>query len=388
MKKISKKQKLIILISIITVIVVIGIIIGANVIKVNILTGKYNTANKDSNNGNLLPEYIKAGITLGGVTGTLEDLDTSDATATPEDILYGKTAYVNGKKITGTYMTLGMLQVGDYVYYSPDTTDTSYPLSSTYSGYTSNQTINKENLSWRVLSINDDGTVDLISETPTTGTIGFGRALGYNNGVYLLNDIANELYSNDSLGATARSLTIEDIEKGMNEAGLNYVHTYSGYKETKTYTGSKAYYPNLYAQENGSGINTTTTKTDGIGPSDSYYTSPTTETYSRADSNGLTVTQTYYYGSMNSSSYYDNSTFYNLIHSVGSEYWLASRYGTTDAINAAFGLRYVNGSSLSGYGLFRSDSYSYGSYYRRLRPVVSLKSNIKLVGGNGEEGRV
>lgn len=102
MKKTSKKNKIIILIAIALIIVVIGILIGTNAIKVNILTGKYNSANNDSSNGNLLPEYIKAGITLGGVTGTLQDLDTSDATATPEDIAWPKTAYVNGIKITGT----------------------------------------------------------------------------------------------------------------------------------------------------------------------------------------------------------------------------------------------------------------------------------------------
>ena len=103
MKKLSKKQQLIILISIITIIVIIGIIIGANIIRTNIANGNYNSSNGSSNNNNLIPEYIKAGITLGGVTGTLEDLDTSDATATAEDIALGKTAYVNGIKITGTY---------------------------------------------------------------------------------------------------------------------------------------------------------------------------------------------------------------------------------------------------------------------------------------------
>ena len=282
------------------------------------------------------------------------------------------------------------LQVGDYVAYTPDTTQTSYSVSSTYSGYDSNQTINKENLSWRVLSINDDGTVDLISSAQTRGAIGLEGALGYNNGVYLLNHIADELYSNDSLDVTARSLNIEDVEKGMNEAGLNYVHSYSSsgvaYGQTKTYTGSNAYYPNLYAQENKSGINTTTTKTDGIGQSDSYYISPTTETYSQADSNGLTVTLTYYERSMNSS-YYKNSTFSELIYGVSNNQWLASRCVDAGKTYASFGLRYV-GSSLSlldGAKLFYSDS-STNLFFCYLRPVVSLKSNIKLVGGNGEEG--
>ena len=98
LKKLSKKQKLIIPIAIFSVIVIITILIGANIIRTNMSNEKYSSSNSDSNNGNLLPEYIKAGITLGGVTGTLESLDTSDATATAEDILWGKTAYVKGKK--------------------------------------------------------------------------------------------------------------------------------------------------------------------------------------------------------------------------------------------------------------------------------------------------
>lgn len=54
-------------------------------------------------NANLLPENLKQGITCLGVTGTMTaGLDTSDATATSGDILLGKTAYVNGEKITGT----------------------------------------------------------------------------------------------------------------------------------------------------------------------------------------------------------------------------------------------------------------------------------------------
>ena len=206
----------------------------------------------------------------------------------------------------------------------------------------------------------------------------------------MLNDVAASLYSNNSLGATARSLTIEDIEAGMNESGLDYIHSYSygqaAWGETYTYTANR-YYPNLYAHENGSGIDLATTadpnsavKEDGINQSDSYYDSPTTETYSRANK-ALTITQTYYYRSM-SSSYYKNSTFYNLIHGLGFQ-WLASRcvYAYSSSY-ARFGLRRVSSSLLEANLLF--DSYiDTSSWNSGLRPVVSLGSNIRLSSGDG-----
>ena len=284
------------------------------------------------------------------------------------------------------------LQVGDYVAYTPGSeTASSYSLSMAESGYTSDQTIPRDDsLMWRVLSINDDGTVNLVSNKVTNTLVYYRGATGYNNGVYSLNNMISELYSNESLGATARSMTIEDIEAGMTEAGLDYVHSYAAVGETKTYTSSSyRYYPNLYAQENGSGIDLATTndpnsevKTDGIGQSDSYYTEPNTDdpAYTQANTS-LTVTQTYYYRSMSSSYYKDGQTFYNLVH-PGSYYWLASRYVNTNSAIAYFGLRIVNNSYLNGNDLFYSDSGT-NSSYGYLRPVVSLKSNIKLSTGNG-----
>ena len=107
MKKLSSKQKLIGGIAIILVAVILAILITTNIISNNNQSNQIasqedylaTTANAGSS---LVASYIKKGITIGGVTGTLESLDTSDATATAEDIAYGKTAYVNGVKITGT----------------------------------------------------------------------------------------------------------------------------------------------------------------------------------------------------------------------------------------------------------------------------------------------
>lgn len=82
-------------------------------------------------NTNLLPENLKAGVTCLGVEGTLsKGTDTSDATATADDIVRSKTAYVNGEKITGTIPNNGNL------HYDVSTSEQVIP-----AGYTSGGTI-------------------------------------------------------------------------------------------------------------------------------------------------------------------------------------------------------------------------------------------------------
>lgn len=86
------------------------------------------------------------------------------------------------------------IKIGDYVDYTYDTVTEGYNLKSTESGYTSNQDIRQTaGLKWRILNMNEDGTVDLISDKPTNENAYFQGALGYNNGVFLLNDISKIL---------------------------------------------------------------------------------------------------------------------------------------------------------------------------------------------------
>lgn len=284
-----------------------------------------------------------------------------------------------------------LLKVGDYVNYAYDTVTNGYSLPAIESGSNTDQTIMQTTgLKWRILSINEDGTVDLISETPTKQQVSFRGALGYNNGVLLMNNICAEQYSNKKLGITARNINLEDIESQMNEAGIaareRYMNSESEtqYGSTKTYGNGYNQYPNLYEQQNGSGIDTTTTKTDGISENDNGYTSPTTETSSIA-SKGLTVTQTYYYFS-NPRTYFDNSNVYDMLFESQNHYWLASRSSICTSTYADFGLRRVYNSSLGAYSMF----FSYGSPSAltfALRPIVTLEINqIQPCSGESADG--
>ena len=298
--------------------------------------------------------------------------------------------------------------IGKIVSYTPDTPSTGYDLSTAKSGYSSAQTIDGtyDPTTWKIMEVDENGNITKLLGIGSKEVIFFGST-GYNNGVYLLNDICKSRYGNASLGATARSLNIEDIESRMNSNGIAARNGYKSgttqYGTTRKYTGSYTKYPAIYAQEKYSGVDVSDVA-DGTqvitgsvdttaqgkmnlngksGSDDIYTTLPETSETTGPSKTNLTCTQTYY--SMSSpSSYFDDSNFYSMIFGTGTEFWLASRYVDCNSSNsnANFGLRYVNYSGLYGSIMFDSNG-NYNNSSRRLASVVSLGSGVQIKSGSG-----
>ena len=325
----------------------------------------------------------------------------------------GKT-YSLEKIVTVNQYKVKMPQVGDIVSYTPDTPSTGYDLSTAKSGYDNAQTIDGtyDPTAWKIMEVDENGNVTKLFGVPSSSqsVVWFYGSREYNNGVYLLNDICKSRYGNASLGATARSLTIEDIESRMNSTGIAARNAYKSgttqYGTTRKYTGSYTKYPAIYAQEKYSGVDVSdvadgtqvitgsvdTTAQSKMNPngksrSDNIYTTlPEKSETTGPSKTNLTCTQTYYEGSQ-SSSYFDDTNFHSMIFGTGTNFWLASRCVNCDSdsyatFGATFGLRGVSNSRLYGDNMFFSNGSNYYGC-TRLAPVVSLGSGVQIKSGEG-----
>ena len=302
--------------------------------------------------------------------------------------------------------------IGKIVSYTPDTPSTGYDLSTAKSGWSKAQTIDGtyDPTTWRIMEVDENGNITKLLGIGSKEVDLYG-ARGYNNGVYLLNDICKSRYGNASLGATARNLNMEDIESRMNSKGIAARNASKGYNNlsiqygtTIKYTGSYTKYPAIYAQEKYSGVDVSDV-TDGTqvitgsvdataqarmnpngksGSDNIYTTLPEKSETTGPSKTNLTCTQTYYYFKSTPSSYFDDSNFYNMIFGTETNFCLASRCVNCLSSNsyAIFGLRFVSGRNLGGNNMFRSNGdYTGGS--DRLAPVVSLGSGIQVKSGSG-----
>ena len=324
------------------------------------------------------------------------------------------------------------INVGDFVEYTPPTREAySTYLTEAYTGSSANSSITQQYKIWRVLNKNDDGTLDLIpaftktdlpSGTTDYTSIYFRDAKGYNNGVYILDDICKTLYEKTNSDAdksiTARSLDYEDITKLLvsneNEKGIRKLESYkktqvdnlktneqeslsfiTNKDENKITYKERTWYPLLYP-------NPANTLTNVLAnESDPFYKTKE-EFESSAISNGkvataptnLEVEYTSISGTMKPTDFQDynptkeESKQHEVIFGTGTRYWLASRNVYCNLDYACFGLRDVIYSYIRGYSLFLSNGDASGTNFR-VCPIVSLGSNVPVTahGGTNEEGK-
>ncbi len=296
---------------------IIGLIIGVLLSA----TGVYAVTQYTSNN----IYYVNKNSTLSSnnVQGAIDELAT---------------IYKN-KKITVCpegYICQQNLALGDYVLMKP--TLSSYTTSTSKTGYTETQTINPQELDlWRVISINDDGTVDIVSEHISSTEVYFQGQTGYQNLVGYLNELASK-YENSK------------YTKGSRYFGYNgqteYITDTSKFTTTAPWTCSTGESCNLVESQGGG---------------DTGYT----KDYNLVKNILGTVIATSP-GSSNAEYYWVASRHYSYVNST--TYYWQGRYVYNDG------------------SLVMSRLYSYSSGFSditrgyKIRPILTLKANIGYTG--------
>lgn len=255
------------------------------------------------------------------------------------------------------------LLVGDYIDYNPNSEVEEYNLQGIYTGY-KDQIIKRKPSKYRILNINKDGSLDIISETSLTidknnNLVTFSGANGYNNAVYLLNDICNTLYG--SFDAKARNLNIEDIEEKLSNKWNQTL-----YNNPQAEFGLKTYEENTYAPI--SFMQGLKKSEDGNLISENIST--------KLDS--LTINVNYWTHEMEEDNFIDNS--YDLFMNQKYNYWLSSRYINAFESYALFGLSSINTNIVGGNLLYSSISNNFTNS-NALRPVINLNRPIYLEKG-------
>jgi len=250
------------------------------------------------------------------------------------------------------------ISVGDYVEYSYD--GGTYIVDGTYSGTNEEKTItilNSGTSIWRVIDVNKQSKqVKIIPTSLNNYEITLNGVNGFNNGVKLINDLCNQIFSNSQYNATAKNIDIEDIEKiSSNISELKGIN----YGIEKEY--NSLIYPYVLKGENNNS------------EQDEFFNNYET-------TSNIRLMQTYYTGNI----VFASSIYEDIIPS--GSYWISSR-AVNNSGNAEYYIRTLNilgTANLSGTKLFDSQGQAESNTFSIL-PIVTLE-NINFKEGNGTYG--
>ena len=284
----------------------------------------------------------------------------------------------------------GEIKIGDYVNYTPTPVVALVNESPivetvrTYSGAPSSSNSAEgtggikqvQGTKWRVLDKTANGEVRLISDVPVS-RVALKGAKGYNNLVKVIDDVCKGLYDNKNFTSDVKNVKIEDIEEKMSVVP----------EVSSTSIVSSGKYPKIWEQEIDAIINGVTQSGTLTRSKQENYISEESVTITTP----ITIKNTYWaknFGASNNGQfkkdiYYslfikkENGTYY--------DYWLSSRCIATGS-SANFREIHIDYEGrLSAYSLCGIDDYP-EERVNGLRPVITLKSNVKVVDGNGTTG--
>ncbi len=318
-----------------------------------------------------------------------------------------------------------------------------YHVSNNYLGLSSidsfeyNNEFTQEDLRWRIWDI-DSEKVRLVPETSTQQKLGIKNTVGFNNGLFLMNDICSKLYAGEVDGITAKSLTYKDIEEKailkyasshsnasgyVNNAGkpiwsLENIRNIFGLDSTygqdflldRTNSTTRRFIPTILANESFNKTTTDATSTIYLPLIDmendyangTTYNPPTATSYWQGPDSAtpgtgrpIMLKQTYYTVSDSPDAYLD-SIDKSLVF-TGNNYWVASKslkYTNTSTPYFQFYVRLVSDrNTLTQYVLSSTNNQTgvTGStlgtdgYGLRLRPIVTIdRSKFNFVDGGTE----
>lgn len=249
---------------------------------------------------------------------------------------------------------LSNVPVGSYVKMTP--TATSYTIPTSVTGYSSSQTINPSELSvWRIIGVNGDGTVEMVSDKVSSNSICFSGKNGYINFIGGLNTIATQYMNNKYVQSTRY---------------VGYSSQTQTIKNTDSLSKTKAPWAN--DTDNGD-FNTCLEDTYNCGSGESLGGGDRGWNHDFKSIVGV-------YNSMQS---------WSVSTGQATEYWFASRYfDYVGDYNFGYAGRTINtyggigGEWLYGY----VNRFSERASCHAIRPIVIIKPGIMINGGTGEYG--
>ena len=283
-----------------------------------------------------------------------------------------------GKEMNSEY-------VGAYIEgYEPK--EGKYEVTEEQSGTGENKTFTTDkDMKWRIWDY--DGTIlRLIADKPTKDTLKLVNKVGYNEGVYIINEICRKCYNSNETGVEVRNLRRSDIEEVSNYDYTKYKHRPNewievvGNSDDKSliyYGEIKSYTENFQAPVMWSShdaiwnyeCNKDTKKGTGDPSSENpweYEFENTVETNTGSTTNNNTnFKQSFYHHNYtNKEEEFINSNYYDMIFKSengkpAGYYWLAGRYVRLNQDKCSFGLHMVvaieNSFSVFGDDVFYSD---------------------------------